>query len=63
MRVVLDRDRCDGHGLCASLCPEVFSLTDDDELVVAAEQPAAELHGRIEAAARACPKAAISLMA
>jgi len=29
MKVKVDDDRCRGHGICWSLCPEVFTLTDD----------------------------------
>ena len=29
MRVWVDDQRCRGHGMCLTLCPDVFSLTDD----------------------------------
>ena len=29
MKVTVDEDRCRGHGMCLTLCPEVFSMTDD----------------------------------
>ncbi len=29
MRVTVDEDRCAGHGMCLTLCPEVFEMSDD----------------------------------
>ena len=29
MKVTVDEDRCAGHGMCLTLCPEVFEMTDD----------------------------------
>ena len=29
MRVGVDEDRFAGHGMCLTLCPEVFEMTDD----------------------------------
>ena len=34
MRIAADRDRCEGHGVCADVAPEVYDL-DDDAVVVA----------------------------
>lgn len=30
MKAYVNKDTCIGCGLCASICPEVFSLNDDD---------------------------------
>jgi ferredoxin len=60
-RVIVDPQLCDSTGLCSAIAPEVFELTERDELVVHAE--GAELADWItlEQAARACPKLAITL--
>ena len=29
MKVTVDEDRCRGHGVCWTICPEVFDLSDD----------------------------------
>ena len=29
MKVWVDEDRCRGHGMCLTLCPEVFNMHDD----------------------------------
>ncbi|GIE92957.1 ferredoxin [Paractinoplanes rishiriensis] len=32
MRITLDRDRCEGHGVCESAAPELFRLDDQGDL-------------------------------
>ena len=63
MRIVLDRPRCEGHGLCESVAPEVLHLDDEGELVLDVEDLATgspEL-ADASAAVRACPVAALKL--
>jgi ferredoxin len=63
MRVVLDQERCEGHGLCENAAPEVFSLDDEGLLqhhYEGAEIPA-ELEIAAEAAAISCPVAALRI--
>ncbi|MPR00022.1 ferredoxin [Modestobacter sp. I12A-02628] len=61
MKIIVDRARCEGHGLCEDVAPDLFSLDDDGELVVAHEGD--ELPEQSETAARAavssCPVAAL----
>lgn len=61
MRIVLDRDKCDGHGMCEAMAPEYFELDDDDRLTVLAESPPASEHATVHAAVQACPALALSL--
>jgi ferredoxin len=59
MQILADRDRCEGHGLCADVAPDVYEL-DDDAVVVARYQTVpAELERKAEAGARVCPVAAL----
>ncbi len=62
MRVVVDMNQCEANGLCMGIAPEVFDLTDDDELVILDEHPDESLRARVEEAVRQCPKQAISLV-
>jgi ferredoxin len=32
VRIDVDWDRCEGHGICADQAPKVFSLDDEGEL-------------------------------
>ena len=63
MRVDADRDRCEGHGLCADVAPEVFELDDDAVVVVLHEQVPPALQRKAEAGARVCPVAALRVFA
>ncbi|MDW5593038.1 ferredoxin [Conexibacter stalactiti] len=60
MKTVIDWDLCEGNGACAVEAPELFEMDDDDNLVVLDEQPSDALRAKLEAAARACPKRAIT---
>jgi ferredoxin len=61
MRVIVNMMHCECNALCVGIAPEVFDLTDDDELIVLDEQPPEALRERLEQAVRSCPKQAISL--
>jgi ferredoxin len=62
MKVILDELRCDAHGVCVTACPEVFALTDDDDVVrVLIEEPDESLRDSLNRAVLACPKAAIKI--
>ena len=61
MRVVVDFDLCESNALCVSNAPEVFEVRDDDLLYVLQEEPSEELREKVQAAARACPKMAITI--
>ena len=61
MRVAIDSARCQGHGRCYELAPDVF--TDDDSgygSVIAADVPA-DLETQAQAAVNACPERAIAV--
>jgi len=61
MRVVVDFDLCESNALCMGVAPEVFEVRDDDLLYVLDENPPEEMREKTEAAARTCPKNAISI--
>jgi ferredoxin len=43
------------------VAPEVFELTDDDELIVLQEFPDGSLRDRVQMAVRQCPRQAIAI--
>jgi ferredoxin len=60
MKVSVDADRCRGHGMCLTLCPEVFSLNDDGYAVADPEEVPAGLEESAREAIDNCPEQAIS---
>jgi len=62
MRVIVDFDLCESNALCVAEAPEVFYLDDADSLHVLVDQPAETLRDKVNAAARSCPKAAITII-
>lgn len=60
MKVHVDMNLCQSHGECAVILPEVFELGDDDVLRWK-EDVDEELRSQVEAAADACPMAAIRI--
>ena len=61
MHVVVNYDLCESNALCMGRAPEVFEVRDDDFLYVLQEEPPEELRAKVEAAAAACPKQAITI--
>jgi len=61
MRIVLDRPRCEGHGLCEEAAPQLLHLDDDGDLVLEREEIAEADIATATAAVRVCPVAALRL--
>lgn len=61
MRVVVDRTRCQGHGLCALFGPELFSLDDAGYSVVNESVVPAGSEDLARRLAANCPERAILL--
>jgi ferredoxin len=61
MKVSVDRELCEAHGVCMSLDPDVFDLSDDDVLEILQEAPSEEKRSVIEQAVIRCPRQALSL--
>jgi ferredoxin len=63
MKVALDRKRCEGHGMCESAAPELFTLDDAGELIAhydGREIPV-EFEESARDAVRVCPVAALAI--
>lgn len=61
MKVQVDSDRCRGHGICCSLCPEVFELNDDGYAEVLVDEVPPEHEATVRDAVVQCPERAISV--
>lgn len=61
MKIIADRERCEGHGLCADTAPEVYELDDDAIVVLLHEDVPPALARKAEAGARVCPVAALRI--
>jgi ferredoxin len=57
----IDRIRCDGHGLCAELLPELVSLDDWGYPIIKAGAVPASLVEHARRAVDACPVLALRL--
>lgn len=61
-RIVVDRDLCQGHGVCESEAPEVFSVSKDAVLTVVDHTPADAQRAAVELAAKYCPTHALTIV-
>jgi ferredoxin len=61
VKIVLDSDRCTGHGRCYSLAPELFDCDDEGHSVVIASEVPAGLESQARLAVENCPETCISL--
>jgi len=59
MKVTVDEDKCRGHGMCLTFCPEVFEITDDGWAVASQDEIPAEREGPVREAIDNCPERAI----
>jgi sterol 14-demethylase len=61
MRIVVDRDLCQGHGVCESEAPDVFEVGEDHQVVVLDPSPPQDQRAVVDAAVRFCPTHALSI--
>jgi sterol 14-demethylase len=61
-RIVVDRDLCQGHGVCESEAPAVFAVSKDAVLTVLQDVPADVERRGVELAVRFCPTHALSIV-
>jgi len=60
MRVAVDLDLCQGHGVCCSEAPELFALAGD-KVRVLSDSPAPDQYAAARLAAKYCPTLAITI--
>lgn len=61
MKIIVDFDLCEANARCMQVCPEVFEVDDDDNLIVKRDSVDETLRAKVEEAVRVCPRQAISL--
>jgi ferredoxin len=61
MKVVVDRDLCQGHGVCESEAPAVFTVSKKNVVEVLDQSPSEELRSQVEAAVKFCPTHALKI--
>lgn len=61
MRIDIDFDRCEGHGMCEATAPNVFHIDDNGDTQFVAEPPESE-RALVMDAIDACPMQAIRMV-
>jgi sterol 14alpha-demethylase len=61
-KIVVDRDLCQGHGVCENEAPEVFEVSKAGELTLLQESPGDAERKAVEAAVKYCPTHALSIV-
>ena len=61
-QIAVDRDLCQGHGVCESEAPAVFSVSKDGVLTVLQESPPDGERKAVELAVQYCPTHALSII-
>ena len=61
MKISVDRDTCEGLGMCEAMAHEYFELDDDDTMTVLDDSPPEADRSKVHAAVEACPVMALSL--
>jgi len=61
MKIVVDRDLCQGHAACMGDAPEVFDVDDDGMMTVLQDTPPDSLRKEVELAVKYCPTGALSI--
>ena len=62
MKVIVDADSCKGHGICTTLCAEVFTLNDYGYAEAVDTEIPEDLTEAVQTAKDACPEWAITII-
>ena len=60
LRIVVDMDLCQGHGVCESEAPELFEVDRDRKVLD--ETPGEDQRTALELAVKYCPTHALSIV-
>ncbi|WP_032388719.1 ferredoxin [Rhodococcoides fascians] len=60
MKIEVDRNKCEGHGLCEQVGPQVYQLDGEGELTILQHDSVdPDLQAQALSGARSCPVAAL----
>jgi ferredoxin len=62
MRISVDWGLCESNALCMAIAPHIFTVGDDDTLIVLVEAPDPADRPLVERAVSTCPKQALRLV-
>ena len=62
MKIVADHDLCQGHGVCESEAPEVFTVPKNGQVTLIDGSPPEELRAKVELAVTYCPTHALKIV-
>lgn len=62
MKVVVDRSKCTGLGICESLAPAFFEIDDNGELIQLREGISGDELAAVEEAVQGCPTEALRIV-
>ncbi|AII10826.1 ferredoxin [Rhodococcus opacus] len=63
MKIIVDRTKCTGLGICESLAPGKFEIDDDGSLMLLSDTVTDDERDEVDAAIAACPTEALRLVA
>ena len=61
MRIIVDRDKCSGLGICESVAPDFFEIGQDGVMVLREEFVTEDRLEELREACDGCPTEALSL--
>lgn len=61
MKIIVDREKCTGLGICESLAPEYFEVNDDGDLELLKNDVDGKDLADVEEAIAGCPTLALRL--
>ncbi|WP_043285708.1 MULTISPECIES: ferredoxin [Paraburkholderia] len=62
IKLILDRPRCEGHGLCEEVAAQLLHIDDEGYAAIDVNEISTANLAAAQAAARVCPVAALKLV-
>jgi ferredoxin len=61
MKIILDRAKCTGLGICESFAPDVFEVDEEGDLILKADTVPNGMLDQVQQAISGCPTEALRL--